>query len=73
MILQPSTKEIIKTYINTFVPEGINPVFHIDCRKHMFDIIEIFIEKDIIKDLNTIKHYCINWEEMLITKYSLLN
>lgn len=74
MIVTETTKEIIQTYVDKFVPEGISSAFHVDCRKHMFAIVEVLIEKDIIQpDILLIKDYCVNWEELMVKKFSLLN
>lgn len=74
MIVTETTKEIIQTYVDRFVPEGTHPAFYVDCRKHMFAIVEALIEKDIIQpDILLIKNYCVNWEELMVKKFSFLN
>lgn len=74
MIVTETTKDIIQTYVDRFVPEGINSAFHVDCRKHMFTLVEVLIEKDIIQpDILLIKDVCVNWEEFIVKKFSMLN
>ena len=74
MIVTNDTKELIQQYIDRYVPEGIDEWYHIDRQRHMFDIVEVLIEKDIIEpDPIDIKETCKNWDGMLFKKFGLLN
>jgi hypothetical protein len=74
MIIDYTTKEIINKYVNEIVPGGIHGLYHVNSRKHIKQIIEIFIRKNIINNKEiTIKHICLDWEFFLYRKFSILN
>jgi hypothetical protein len=74
MIIDFETKETINRFVNEYVPEGIHELFHIECREQTANIIEVLIEKDIIKnDVNSIEAVCLVWESFMEKKFSLLN
>ena len=66
-------KFIIKQ-IKYYIPEGIDPILHINCRAHMFEIISNLIkEKKIPPKLVVIKYLCMNYKETIYSKLSVLN
>jgi hypothetical protein len=66
-------KFIIKQ-IKHYIPEGIDPILHINCRAHMFEIISNLIkEKKIPPKLAVIKYLCLNYKQMIYQKLSVLN
>lgn len=74
MIIDFETKETINKFVNEYVPEGIHELFHIECRGQVSDIIEILIEKNVIKnDASSIEAVCLVWESFMEKKFSLLN
>ena len=74
MIIDIETKEYINNCVNEYVPEGVHELYHVNCREHMVDIIEAFIERNVIKKENSsIEAVCLCWNEFMYKKFSLLN
>ena len=60
--------------ITHYVPDGIDPILHVNCRAHMFEIISKLIkEEKIPPKLAVIKYLCMNYKETLCSKLSTLN
>ena len=60
--------------IKHYVPDGIDPMIHVNCRAHMFEIISNLIkEEKIPPKLAVIKYLCMNYKETLYSKLSTLN
>jgi hypothetical protein len=56
-------KFVIKQ-IEYYIPEGIDPVLHINCRAFMYDLIDSLIEDGKIPPkLAVIKYLCLNYKE----------
>jgi hypothetical protein len=66
-------KYVIKQ-IEHYIPEGIDPLLHINCRAFMYDIIETLVEEQKIPPkLVVIKYLCMNYKETIYSKLSVLN
>jgi len=66
-------KFVIKQ-IEYYIPEGIDPFLHINCRAFMYDLIDTLIEdRKIPPKLAVIKYLCMNYKRMIQQKLSVLN
>lgn len=66
-------KFVIKQ-IEHYIPEGDDPMLHINCRAFMYDLIETLIEeRKIPPKLEAIKYLCANYKSMISSKLSILN
>jgi hypothetical protein len=66
-------KFVIKQ-IEHYIPEGVDPLLHINCRAFMYDLIETFIEeKKIPPKLAVIKYLLLNYKQIIESKLSVLN
>lgn len=67
-------QKFIKHQIIKFIPEGIDPILHIDARKEMYKVLTQLIQKGQIPlKLSMIKLVIMDYKEMLWAKYSVLN
>jgi len=56
------------------VPNRIHHLLHINCRQAFVETATELIERNMIKPTVTnIKYLTVNWENVLYTKYSMLN
>lgn len=72
------TTEYINKFINhtiiKHIPEGIDPVFHIDARKETKSIImQLLKNEQLPLKLSYIKLIIIDYKEILYAKYAILN
>lgn len=66
-------KFVIKQ-IEHYIPEGVDPLLHINCRAFMYDLIETLIEeKKIPPKLAVIKYLLLNYKQTIESKLSVLN
>lgn len=66
-------KFVIKQ-IEHYIPEGVDPLLHINCRAFMYDLIETLIEeKKIPPKLAVIKYLLLNYKQIIESKLSVLN
>lgn len=66
-------KFVIKQ-IEHYIPEGVDPMLHINCRAFMYDLIETLIEeKKIPPKLAVIKYLLLNYKQIIESKLSVLN
>lgn len=66
-------KFVIKQ-IEHYIPEGVDPMLHINCRAFMYDLIETLIEeKKIPPKLAVIKYLLLNYKQTIESKLSVLN
>ena len=66
-------KFVIKQ-IEHYIPEGIDPMLHINCRAFMYDLIETLVEeKKIPPKLAVIKYLLLNYKQIIESKLSVLN
>jgi hypothetical protein len=67
-------QKFIRFQIIKFIPEGIDPILHIDARTEMYKVLTQLIQKrQIPLKLSMIKLVIIDYKEMLWAKYSILN
>jgi len=66
-------KFVIKQ-IEHYIPDGVDPLIHVNCRALMYEIIETLIEEQKIPPkLVVIKYLCMNYKETIYSKLSVLN
>lgn len=74
MITTEYIHKFIDHTINKYIPEGIDPIFHINARKETKNIILQLIKNDQVPlKLSYIKLIIMDYKEMLNAKYSVLN
>jgi hypothetical protein len=74
MIIDFETRENINKFVNEYIPEGVHELYHINCREHIADIIEVLIETNVIENnISSIEAVCLVWEGFIERKLSLLN
>ena len=67
-------QKFIRFQIIKFIPEGIDPILHIDARKEMYKVLTQLIQKGQVPlRLSMIKLIIMGYKEMLWAKYSVLN
>lgn len=66
-------KFVIKQ-IEHYIPEGVDPLLHINCRAFMYDLIETLIEEEKVPPkLAVIKYLLLNYKQIIESKLSVLN
>lgn len=60
--------------VNAYIPEGYDPLLHVDRRKHITFIIEDMLNRNIIYcNVEGIKAICLCWRDILHNKFQILN
>ena len=68
------TYEILDTLAETYIPEGIHKILHVDSREIWRDLMINLIESRTIKlKLSIITRCAISWEALLVQKLSIQN
>jgi hypothetical protein len=74
MITTDYLNKFINHTINKYIPEGIDPLYHINSRQEIKNIILQLIKNDQLPlKLSYIKLVIMDYKQILNTKYSILN
>lgn len=74
MITTDYIHKFIQLQIEKYVPEGIHPLYHVDARKEVREmILKLIKNKQMPLKLSYIKLVIMDYKEILDAKFSLLN
>lgn len=74
MITTEYIHKFIQLNIEKYVPAGIHPLYHIDARKEVMDmVLKLIKNKQMPVKLSYIKLVIMDYKEILDAKFSLLN
>lgn len=74
MITTEYIHKFIHHQIEKYVPEGIHPLYHIDARKEVMEmVLKLIKNKQMPIKLSYIKLVIMDYKEILDAKFSLLN
>jgi hypothetical protein len=74
MVTTDYIHKFINHTVNKYIPEGIDPLFHINSRVEIKNIIlSLLKNKELPLRLSSIKLIIIDYKQILYKKYSILN
>jgi len=74
MIISEYLDKFIIKMVEKYVPEGVDPMLHINTRAFMYDLITTLIEEEKVPPkLAIIKYLLMNYKQMIYSKLSVLN